>query len=196
MSGTRIAGVVIALVALTLGAPAMASPAIGAGVATLPAMGSGNPYEDIQVGVSYTVYQPGTTRGIPQREVTTLDCAAGTEASASATYSANRQQNQWYTGTYITLLQGNPICADGVTGRQIATARVNGQRATVFIGCDGGTETPCPRAPRSRLAQVGGTLEVTFPGQGGRPSTDIRMGFGGLTLGQALQVARSLAPVG
>lgn len=173
---------------LVIGGPALA-------VSPAPAMGQDNPYANIQVGVGYTVYQPGFTAGFPQREVTTLDCAAGEDASVSATYSANKPRTQWYEGSYITLLEGNPICADGVLGQQIATAKINGAKATIYIGCGGGTESPCPRAPRSALRSVGGTLEVTFPGTGGRPATDIRMGFGGLNLGQALKVARSLAPV-
>jgi hypothetical protein len=50
------------------------------------AMGSPNPYENAQVGLTYPVYQPKTLLGLTMSSFKLLPCAAGQDESVYATY--------------------------------------------------------------------------------------------------------------
>jgi hypothetical protein len=50
------------------------------------AMGSPNPYENAQVGLTYPVYQPKTLLGLSMSSFKLLPCAVGQDESVSATY--------------------------------------------------------------------------------------------------------------
>jgi hypothetical protein len=167
-------------------------------IATSPvkAMGTGNPYEDFQVGVTYTVYEPTFTNGLPQRQVQSIDCGsgAGQEDSLSGNYSKNKPQNKWFQGRYFALLQGNPICADGALGANMGTRTINGVKWTINSAClnDGGAA--CSKAQSRNYKQYGGTLSATMPKVGQAQPTDVRIGFGGMPLPVALKIAQGLSP--
>ena len=167
-------------------------------LATSPvkAMGTGNPYQDFQVGVTYTVYEPTFTNGLPQRQVQSIDCGsgAGQEDSLSGNYSKNKPQNKWFQGRYFSLLQGNPICADGALGANMGTRTINGVKWTINSGClnDGGAV--CNQAQSRNYKQYGGTLLATMPKVGQAQPTNVRIGFGGINLPVALKIAHGLTP--
>ena len=160
-------------------------------------MGSGNPYEDFQVGVSYTIYEPTFTNGLKERQVQSIDCGSGAnmEDSLVGNYAQNKQQSQWYQGRYFALLQGDPICADGALGANMGTRTINGVKWTINSGClnDGGAA--CSPAQSRNYKQYGGTLSATMPKVGNAPATDVRIGFGGMNLQPALKIAAGLTPV-
>ena len=160
------------------------------------AMGSGNPYEDFQVGVTYTVYEPTFTNGLPQRQVQSIDCGsgAGQEDSLAGNYSKNKPQNKWFQGRYFSILQGNPICADGALGATMGTRTINGVKWTINSAClnDGGAV--CSPAQSRNYKQYGGTLSATLPKVGQAAATDVRIGFGGMNLPVALKIAEGLSP--
>ena len=167
-------------------------------MATSPsqAMGTGNPYEDFQVGVTYTVYEPTFTNGLPQRQVQSIDCGsgAGQEDSLEGNYSKNKPQNKWFQGRYFSILQGDPICADGALGATMGTRTINGVKWTINSAClnDGGAV--CSKAQSRDYKQYGGTLSATMPKVGQAQPTDVRIGFGGMNLPVALKVAAGLSP--
>ena len=167
-------------------------------LATAPvhAMGSGNPYEDFQVGVSYTIYQPSFTNGLKERQVQSIDCGSGAnmEDSLVGNYAQNKKQSQWYQGRYFALLQGDPICADGALGANMGTRTINGVKWTINSGClnDGGAV--CSQAQSRNYKQYGGTLSATMPKVGNAQATDVRIGFGGMNLQPALKIAAGLTP--
>jgi hypothetical protein len=160
-------------------------------------MGSGNPYEDFQVGVSYTIYQPSFTHGLPQRQVQSIDCgsASNMEDSLVGNYAQNKKQSQWYQGRYFSLLQGDPICADGALGANMGTRTINGVKWTINSGClnDGGAV--CSQAQSRQYKKYGGTLSATMPKVGKAAATDVRIGFGGMNLAAAFKIAAGLTPV-
>ena len=60
---------------------------------TLPAqaMGTGNPYEDAQVGLDYVVYQPAYTAGMSLTNFGMHSCAAGQDEALNVNYAAGKK---------------------------------------------------------------------------------------------------------
>ena len=75
-------------------------------VAALPVqgMGSGNPYEDAQVGLNYVVYQPSFTAGLSLKSFGMHTCGMGKDQAINVNYGAGKR-NFLLTETSI-----NNIC--------------------------------------------------------------------------------------
>jgi len=60
---------------------------------TLPAlaMGTGNPYEDAQVGLDYVVYQPAYTAGLSLTNFGMHSCAAGQDNALNVNYASGKK---------------------------------------------------------------------------------------------------------
>jgi len=134
-----IAGAAIAVSALALAAPARA-------------MGSGDSYVDTQVGVTYTVYEPMYTNGLPLTNFTTANFTASCQAEAviEATYAKK--------GRSFTIFEGNPICMDLGVGPTVSTTTIDGATATITAYCMPGT-----RCSMKDVARYGGHLSVMLP---------------------------------
>ncbi|MHB8795188.1 MAG: hypothetical protein ACYC90_06925 [Candidatus Nanopelagicales bacterium] len=176
----RRAGLLAAAFVAVVGAVALPAPA--------NAMGTGNPYEDMQAGVTYTVYQPSYSAGLrmPTTASAGAQCPAGTEDVLLVSYGTRN-------GRQFTVTEGNPMCSDIGTGPTVMTTTIKGARATVQAYCD--PEGPCKKADVRRL---GGHLEVVFPAAPGlRPTTVWIETYGGKNLSaqQLVRIARSMRPV-
>ena len=155
------------------------------------AMGSGDAYQDFQVGVTYTVYEPSFTAGLRAQHVGGNDlCPPGTEQNLLATYGkrSNRQ---------FTIWEGNPMCSDIGVGQVVQTTTINGAKAVVVAYCDPESSAPCNRGSVSKF---GGHLDVTLPagGPGLRPTRVWIETYSAdnLSAQQLVRIAGSLAPVG
>lgn len=169
--------------AVLLAASAVALPA--------QAMGSGNPYEDQQVGVSYTVYQPSYTVGLktPTSVDNQANCPKGTDQSLSVPYGSP-------TSLQFTVAEGNPICSEASTGKIVLRVTIKGARATVTAYCDAATVKICTKGD---VRKYGGHLSVTLPATKGLTKTMVRIETSGekkLNAHQLVLVARSMQPVG
>lgn len=174
----------------TLAAAAAAVAGLGLFASALPAqaMGTGNPYEDIQVGVTYTVYQPSFTAGLktPKKASGDGNCPSGTEENLVVKYGTN-------SGLQFTVFEGNPICSDPGAGVRVMTAKVNGATAKVFAYCDSAAS-----CMRQDVKKDGGYLLVTLPAASGLRKVMVEIETSGttnLSARQLLKIARSLQPV-
>jgi hypothetical protein len=154
------------------------------------AMGSGNPYQDLQVGVTYSVYQPTFTAGLKAQHVGgNLNCQAGTDQNLLGMYG---RQN----GRQFSITEGNPMCSDIGVGGAVLTTTINGAKATVYAYCDPSLGKKCTT---SDVVKHGGHLTVILPAAGAtlRPTTVWVETFGGnnLSAQQLVRVARGLKPV-
>ncbi len=138
----------IAATALTgAGLVAVAAPAM--------AMGSGNPYEDMQVGVTYTVYEPTFTAGLKQQHVgPNLSAETGVDQNLFAVYGKKNGRS-----VYIT--EGNPMTSDIGQGALVKTLKIQGRDAKVYAYCDPASAKKCTLAD---VGKVGGHVDVTLPG--------------------------------
>lgn len=154
------------------------------------AMGSGNPYQDIQQGVTYTVYQPTFTAGLKAQHVgDDLYCDAGTDENILGTYGKK-------TSRQFTITEGNPMCSDIGVGAVVLTTTIKGAKATVYAYCDPASGKKCTKGD---VAKFGGHLTVILPAGGAtlRPTTVWVETFGGKNLSaqQLVQVAKGLKTV-
>ena len=175
-------GAAVALAGLALAGVVAGGPA--------QAMGSGDAFEDLQVGVTYTVYEPSWVAGLRlQHAGGNSACPEGVEENLLATYGkASRYK--------VSITEGNPMCSDIGVGQTVLTTTVRGAKATVVAYCDPESTAPCTRADVRRF---GGHLQVALPAaQGLRPTTVWIETFGtrNLSAAQLVRIARSMAPVG
>ncbi len=157
------------------------------------AMGSGNPYEDLQVGVTYTVYQPLYTAGLKlTRTGSQSACPVGTEQNMVAAYGRQRT-------TPLDIVEGRPICSDPVgAGKSLGTVSVLGAKAHVTVFCDLSNATRSKNCSRNDMAKYGGALSVRLPAYGKLRSTDVVLqtfGSKPLSFAALLKVAKSMKPV-
>ncbi len=172
---------VAAVAIATVGVLGLAAPA--------QAMGSGNPYQDMQVGVTYTVYEPSYTAGLAlQHFGGNTMCPKGTEQNALGVYGkASARQ--------FTIWEGNPMCQDIGVGAVVLTATVDGAKALVHAYCDPASKKACTKAD---VLKYGGNLQVTLPAATGlRPTTIWIETFSSKNISaqQLVKIARSLTAV-
>ena len=173
-----------------LGALAVVGVVASLGLTPAVAMGSGDAYQDFQVGVTYTVYEPSFTAGLKAQHIGGNDlCPPGTEQNLLATYGKR-------SGRQFTIWEGNPMCSDIGVGQVVQTTTVNGAKAQVVAYCDPTSTAPCKRGS---VGKFGGHLEVTLPA-GGPGLRDTRVwietyGAKNLSAQQLVQIAKSLRVV-
>jgi hypothetical protein len=173
----------------TIAAAAIATVGVLGLAAPAQAMGTGNPYQDMQVGVTYTVYEPSYTAGLTlQHFGGNAVCPKGTEQNSLGVYgkASARQFSIW---------EGNPMCQGIGIGATVLTATVDGAKATIQAYCDPASKKACTKAD---VLKYGGNLQVTLPAAKGlRPTTVWIETFGtkNLSAQQLLKIARSMAAV-
>ena len=159
-------------------------------IAPAQAMGSGDAYENMQVGVTYTVYEPSYTAGIKAQHAGGNDlCQKGTEQNLMVIYGKANSQR-------LTVTEGNPMCSDIGNGEVVLRTTINGSRAFIEAYCDPESSKKCTTAD---VKKFGGHLEVTLPGVNGLRSTRIWIetyGGNNLSAQQLVRIAKSLVPVG
>lgn len=173
--------IAIGCVLAILGSTAFITPAL--------AMGSSDAYENFQVGVTYTVFEPSFTAGLKATHIGGNDlCPAGTEENLTARYGKSN-------GRQFTISEGNPMCWDIGIGTTVLTTRIGGAKAFVQAYCDPASSRKCTKAD---VVRFGGHLEVTLPAANGLRSTQIWIEtYGGRNLSaeQLVQIAKGLVPV-
>ena len=171
----------------------MAASIAGFAGSAAQAMGSGNPYEDLQVGVTYTVYQPAYTGGLALAKTgSAAQCPKGTEQNLIADYGSARKG-------LLDVTEGNPLCSDPAgAGKPVGTVSVLGAKAFVQAYCDPGKTKEWKACSKADVAHVGGSLSVTLPAYGKLRATKLVLvtyGAKPLAYAQLVRVAKSMKPV-
>lgn len=166
-----------------------AASAIGLAVPAL-AMGSGNPFLDMQTGVTYTVYQPTFTAGLKLQHVgpNLMSSQAGAEQNMLATYGKGNGRN-------IDITEGNPMNSDIAQGPLVKTVTIQGRAAKVYAYCDPTSNATCTL---NDIGKFGGHIEVTLPAKAGLRETIVRVETiqpKPISGQQLIKVAQSLQPV-
>lgn len=166
--------------------------AMGAAVAPAQAMGSGNPYEDMQVGVTYTVYQPSYTGGLSSHGTGNAPCTDGSDQNTIVLYGKGSKAQ-------LAVWEGNPICADPAgAGKVVARPTVLGATAIVQAYCDPSIAKQWASCSTKDVAVHGGSLQVTLPASGSLRATKLILVNSGkhpLSYAALLKVARSMTPI-
>ena len=162
------------------------------GATTAHAMGTGNPYQDHQVGVSFVVYEPTTTIGLAQTDTGGPVCTDGSDVNLVVTYGTQAT-------TELAIWEGNPICADpDGDGKRVARPKVLGRASVVTAFCDPADSQAWKGCSAKDVGRFGGSLDVTLPGSGSLSQTRVTLVTDGkhpLSYPALLRVARSMKPV-
>ena len=110
------------------------------------AMGTGNPYEDAQVGLNYVVYQPSYTAGLTLQKFGMHTCAAGQDEALNVNYVAGKKSillTEYASTNFcpenFMLIRGatrtvvNKPGAGTLTATQIVTISVGIERAQLNV---------------------------------------------------------------
>lgn len=148
-----------------------------------------NRFERAQVGLTYTVYQPKQTAGLPRTSFALDYCAPGRDELLTVAYGSQS------AGRWINVLQSQRGCVDGPDSvGPAATFTVRGATATVLGDCAGEAPT-CDSATRAGVRR-GAYTTVTLPSGGpGLGSTYVEVYTEGLSLAEIRTFVRSLTPV-
>lgn len=173
----------IAATALTgAGLVAVAAPAM--------AMGSGNPYQDMQTGVTYTVYEPTFTAGLKQQHVgPNLAGEPGVDQNLLAVFGKKNGRN-------LNITEGNPMTSDIGVGELVKTVKIQGRDAKVYAYCDPESTKKCTLAD---IGKVGGHVDVTLPAGANLRDTRVWVETiqpSPISGKQLIKVAKGLQPVG
>lgn len=98
------------------------------------AMGSGNKYQDAQTGVSYQIFQPSSTGDLLLRSFNMQSCGAKNEQWLAAIYGEDRSVQFLETDAAVK-------CSNPGLGVKVATASINGNKATIVAFCDPANKT-------------------------------------------------------
>ncbi len=182
MSQISMSRVLAAVAFVSMGFAALAAP--------VHAMGTDNPYEDIQVGVTYTVNQPSFTAGLPTPKQASGDgdCPSGTEDNLVVEYGSG-------IGAQFAVVEGNPMCGDpaGAPAQKVMTFKVQGTTARVFAYCE-----PGDACTRQDVKKLGGFVRVTLPAAPGLRKVKVLVitrGNTNLSAHQLVKITKSMRPV-
>lgn len=160
-----------------------------AGLATPVVAAEGpNAYESAQVGLTYTVYEPTRTLGLPRSGFELNGCAPGRDEQINADYGREGR------GRWIQVNQSQQGCQDGPDGvGPTATFTVRGATATVMGDCPGQAST-CTKATRAG-ARRGAYTTVTLPSAGdGLSGTYVEVYSARVPLSRIKAFVRGLVP--
>jgi hypothetical protein len=158
------------------------------------AMGSSNPYENAQVGLTYPVYQPKTLLGLPMSSFKLLSCGAGQDDSVFATYGkAYTPQSNYGKLPGFSFGEGYPfICANPGVAKDVGTWTVgipNGTvKVRVSVYCDPTQFKSCTTASGVKNGYVLQWAQPYKFGTSPKKNTQMFMDTSLLTLTQALHV--------
>ena len=172
-----------------IGAAPVIAVLIAMSVPSAWAMGSGNPYVDHQVGVSYTVYQPTFTAGLKLHSVGSaiVDASCKTEQPLLVRYAGGKRE--------FTIAEGNPMCSDIGNGQTVATIKLGTATGTVQAYCPQPVTKSCTLAS---VGRYGGHVDITAPALKGLRATRIwveTLAGHAISGQQLVRVATGMKPV-
>jgi|GEM_PF-1219202 len=163
---------------------------VGTAVDPSIAMGSGNPFQDAQTGLSYQIWQPGTgsTKDLTLRSFKLLSCGAKQEQWLAAIYGEARSVQFLETDAAVK-------CSNPGLGKTVATAMINGNSAKVVAFCDPANAKQWQSCKSSDIHNFGGYAMWNTKATKGLRATTIEVLVSGLSYVELLRLARAMNPV-
>lgn len=166
----------------------------GSGLGGL-SMGAPNKWDNIQVGVTYRLYQPGKTLHKKLNKLKTVSCGKGKEVWVAATYGTYKGVlNSSTTG--FALYEGHPICSDPGESTPLKSVhpKIAGAKGSVYVGvyCD-----PAKTCGISKGYKNGFTVQWTMkPSKPYKKTTQMQLDSAHLKWSQVLTILSHLKKVG
>jgi hypothetical protein len=158
-------------------------------IITASAMGSGDPYLDAQTGLTYSLYKPVNTLGLPQTAFKVLVCGGGGEEWVYTRFSKGKKQIE------VMQTMAGSHCSNPGMSVSMPSTKINGISAKVFVYCDPTQKNAAKNCSTAKISTVGGYLLFTLPGYYGMKKVEMQVqGVGGVTYAQLIAIARSMTP--
>ena len=155
---------------------------------TAIAMGSGNKYQDAQTGVSYQILQPTYVGDLLIRSFNMQSCGAKNEQWLAAIYGEDRSIQILETDAAVK-------CSNPGLGVKVATAQINGNKATIVAFCDPANKTQWKNCKVSDIHNFGGYAMWKVPATKKLHGTEIEVLVSGFTYLKLLKIARGIKPI-
>ncbi len=152
------------------------------------AMGSGNKYQTAQSGVHYQIFQPSSTGDLILRSFTMQSCGPKNERWLAAIYGEDRSVQFLETDSAVK-------CSNPGLGVKVATAMINGNKATVVAFCDPANKKQWKNCKTSDIHNYGGYALWKAPPTDSLHGTEIEVLVSGLTFNELLKLARGMKAV-
>ena len=152
------------------------------------AMGSGNKYQDAQTGVSYQILQPTFVGDLLIRSFNMQSCGASNEQWLAAIYGEDRSIQFLETDAAIK-------CSNPGLGVKVATAKINGNKATIVAFCDPVKKKQWKNCKTSDIHNYGGYAIWKVPATKRLHGTEVEVLVSGFTYADLLKIARGMKPL-
>jgi hypothetical protein len=151
------------------------------------AMGSGDKYQDAQVGLTYTVYKPSELAGFKTTSFKLIDCGMGREQWIAVKLGSGKKFIEIYES-----MSGKP-CSDPGLSKKLPSVKINLITAQTHVYCDPSNAAAFKKCTTADIAKVGGYLMFTTKASPNLKPTQIQVqGVGGVTYKQLVAVAKGL----
>jgi hypothetical protein len=152
------------------------------------AMGSGNKYQDAQTGVSYQILQPTYVGDLLIRSFNMQSCGAKNEQWLAAIYGEDRSIQILETDAAVK-------CSNPGLGVKVATAQINGNKATIVAFCDPANKTQWKNCKSSDIHNFGGYAMWKVPATKKLHGTEVEVLVSGFSYADLLKIARGVKPI-
>ena len=152
------------------------------------AVGSGNKYVDAQTGLSYQIWQPASTGDLILNSFKLLSCGANKEKWLAAIYGEQRSVQFLETDAAVQ-------CSNPGLGVKVATATINGAKATIVAFCDPANSKQWKNCKTSDIHNYGGYAMWKTKATKLLHATSIEVLVSGLTYADLLKMSRAMTPV-
>lgn len=170
---------IVLLIAVTVG--------ISTSFSAAQAMGSGDKYQDAQVGLTYTVYKPSVTLGFKETAFKLIECGMGREQWIAIKLGSGKKFIEIYES-----MSGKP-CSNPGLSKRLADVKVNSIAAEVHVYCDPTNPAAAKKCTTADIAKVGGYIMFTAKAGKNLKATQIQVqGVGGITYAQLIAIANGV----
>jgi hypothetical protein len=152
--------------------------------------GSPSKWENIQVGITYRLYQPGATLGYKLNKLKPASCGKGHEPWVVATYGTYKGILNGKTKGFA-LYEGHPICSDPAESTKVGNLTIMGVKAYVGVYCD-----PAKHCTKADGVKSGYTVQwKAKPSSPYKKNTQMQLDTSKLTWTQLTKIAKGLKKV-
>jgi hypothetical protein len=147
-----------------------------------------NKYQIAQKTVGYQILQPGSTGDLLMRSFAMQSCGAKSPKWLAAIYGEDRSVQFLETDSAVK-------CSNPGLGVKVATAKINGNTATIVAFCDPANAAQWKNCKPSDIHNYGGYALWKVPATKKLHGTEVEVLVSGLTYEDLLKMARAMKPV-
>jgi hypothetical protein len=148
-----------------------------------------NKYVSAQKSLSYQVLQPRFVGDLLMRSFELQSCGASNPKSLVAIYGEDRSIQFLETDAAVK-------CSNPGLGAKVATAMINGNKATIVAFCDPANKAQFKKCSTADISNWGGYAMWKVPATKKLHATEVEVLVSGFSYADLLKIARAMSVVG